>query len=68
LASLKFDPKAKALYVKLGKGKVVHTEPLNDSVFIDLDQNSNLIGTEVILPRDLPEETLKKITAKAVAK
>ena len=37
MASLKFDPKAKAFYVKLGKGKVVHTEPLSDSVFVDLD-------------------------------
>jgi len=68
LASLKFDPKAKALYVKLGKGKVACTEPLNDSVFVDLDQNSNLIGIEVILPRDLPAETVKKITTKAVAR
>lgn len=68
MALLKFDAKARALYVKMRKGKVAYTEPLNDSVFVDLDQNSNLIGIEVILPKDLPEDTVKKITAKAIAR
>jgi uncharacterized protein YuzE len=63
LVSLKYDDAAKAFYVKIHKGKIAQTEPLSDNVFLDLDASGKLIGMEVILPKDLPKETVKKITA-----
>jgi uncharacterized protein YuzE len=65
LASLKYDKMAKAFYVQLRKGKVTETEPLNDSVFIDLDKEGRLVGIEVVLPKDLPQEIASRIAAAA---
>lgn len=45
--------------------KTAETEPLNDSVFMDLDSTGRLVGIEVILPKELPLEVVKKITAAA---
>jgi uncharacterized protein YuzE len=65
LASLKYDPSSKALYVRIRAGKVAETEPLNDSVFMDLDRAGRLVGIEVILPKELSAEVTKKIVAAA---
>ena len=65
LASLKYDEATKALYVRIRSGKVAETEPLNDSLFIDLDDAGRLVGIEVILPKELPAEVVKKIIAAA---
>jgi len=54
---------AKALYVRIRRGRVVKTEVLNDSVFVDLDGEGRLIGIEVILPKDLPQEVASRIIA-----
>ena len=65
MASVTYDESAKALYVRVRKGKVAKTEPINDSVFLDLDTKENLVGIEVILPGDLPPETLRKLAVAA---
>jgi uncharacterized protein YuzE len=62
LASLKYDTRANAFYVKIRKGKVAQTEPISDSIFLDLDAKGKLVGVEVILPKDLPQETAKKLS------
>ncbi|MFQ6074856.1 MAG: DUF2283 domain-containing protein [Candidatus Bathyarchaeia archaeon] len=66
MASLRFDPKANALYVRIAEGRVAETEPLNDSMFVDLDGDGRVLGIEVILPKDLPKRMTKKI-AEAIA-
>ncbi len=65
MGSLKYDASTKALYVRVRAGKVAETEPLNDSVFIDLDRTGRLVGIEVILPKELPVEVVEKIAAAA---
>jgi len=65
LASVQYDESARALYVRLRRAKAAKTEPINDSVFIDLDARENIVGIEVILPRDLPRETLRKLAVAA---
>ncbi len=65
MASLKYDPSSKALYVKIREGKVAETEPLNDSVFMDLDRAGRLVGIEVILSKELSAEISKKLVAAA---
>lgn len=65
--SLKYDERAKALYLKLSEGKVVETEAVNDSIFFDLAEDGSLVGIEVILPKDIPEEKVKKLVARQAA-
>lgn len=61
LASLEYDAAAKAFYVRIKRGDVAETEPLSDSVFVDLDASGELLGMEVVLPKDAPQELLSKI-------
>lgn len=61
MASLKYDKAAGALYVTIRRGKVAETEPLNDGVFVDMDKQGKLIGIEVVLPKDLPQEIVSRI-------
>ncbi len=51
--------------MRIRAGKVTETEPLNDSVFMDLDKSGRLLGIEVILPKELSPEVAKKLTAAA---
>jgi len=66
LVSLRFDSKANALYMKIAEGRVSETEPLNDGVFIDLDEGGKILGIEIILPKNLSKKMVEKI-AQAVA-
>lgn len=61
MASLKYDATAKAFYVRVKNGIAAETEPLSDSVFLDLDASGQLLGIEVVLPKDLPQEIIGKI-------
>lgn len=61
MASVTYDDQAKAFYVKIRSGKITQTEPLSDSVILDLNEKGELLGMEVILPKDLPDETSKKL-------
>ena len=61
MASLRYDSVAKAFYVRVRSGKVAETEPLIDSVFLDLDAGGKLLGTEAILPKDITQEMVKQI-------
>jgi uncharacterized protein YuzE len=65
LASITYDKAAKVFYVQVRRGKVARTEPLNDSVFLDLDRAGRLIGIEVVLPKDLPPKIASTIAAAA---
>lgn len=65
MASLRYDAAAKTIYVRVRAGKVAETEPINDSIFMDLDRTGRLVGIEVILPQELPAEVVRKITAAA---
>lgn len=66
MASIRYDESAKTLYIRLRRGKSAKTEPINDRFLIDLDARENLVGIEVIFPRDLPQETLRKLAAAAM--
>ena len=66
MVSLRFDSKANALYMKIAEGRVSETEPLNDGVFIDLDEGGKILGIEIILPKNLSKKMVEKI-AQAVA-
>ncbi len=55
MVSVKFDPEVSAMFIRFKKGKVVESEPLADNVVVDLDENGEVIGIEILLP-ELKEE------------
>lgn len=61
MASLEFDDKVNALYVRLKKGKVSSTEPLADNMLVDLDKNGSVLGLELLLPQEIKTEIKAQI-------
>ena len=56
MASLEFDRKVDALYLRLRKGKVSSSEPLADNMLVDLDSKKRIIGLELLLPPNVRKE------------
>lgn len=61
MASLEYDKEARVLYVKFSAKKIKETEVLNDSTFFDIADDGSLVGIEIMLHEDLPEEKVKKM-------
>ncbi len=53
MASLEFDEDAGALYLRLGKGKVASSEPIADNMILDVDAKGELLGLELLLPKEI---------------
>jgi len=43
-----YDHTADALYIKLTEKLIITTQPINDSVLIDLDEDDQLVGIEIL--------------------
>ncbi len=56
MASLEFDRRVGALYLRLRKGKVSSSEPLADNMIVDLDSRKRVIGLELLLPPTMKKE------------
>jgi uncharacterized protein YuzE len=56
LASLEFDRKTDALYLRLRRGKVSSSEPLADNMVVDLDSKRRVLGLELLLPPTMDRE------------
>ncbi|HXW94082.1 MAG TPA: DUF2283 domain-containing protein [Nitrososphaerales archaeon] len=56
MASLEFDRKTDALYLRLRKGKVSSSEPLADNMVVDLDSRKRVVGLELLLPPTMNKE------------
>ena len=51
MVSVEFDPKVNAMYIRLKEVKVAESEPLADNVVVDIDENGEVVGIEVLLPK-----------------
>ena len=56
MASLEFDRKTDALYLRLKRGKVSSSEPLADNMVVDLDSKRRVLGIELLLPPTMDRE------------
>ena len=56
MASLEFDRKTDALYLRLRRGKVSSSEPLADNMVVDLDSKRRVLGLELLLPPTMDRE------------
>ena len=61
MASVTFDREAKALYVKVRKGKPVKTIPMGEGAFMDISKDGKAIGLEIVFPESTPQEDLDAI-------
>ena len=64
MVSVEFDPEVNAMFIRFKKGKVVESEPLADNVIVDLDENGEVTGIDILLPK--LEEGQKEFTRKFV--
>ncbi len=51
MASVEFDPKVNAIYIRLKEGKVEESEPLADNIIVNIDEEGEIVGIEVLLPK-----------------
>ena len=61
MASLEFDEKASAIYLKIKEGKIHETNPITDNIIIDLNEKGEIIGIEILLPPKLKKEIKTKL-------
>jgi uncharacterized protein YuzE len=68
MALVTFDREAKALYVKVGRGKPVKTIPMGEGAFMDVSKDGKAIGLEIVFPESTPQEALDAIigTSKSI--
>ena len=45
---VEFDQDVNALYIRLKKGKIKASEPLADNIVVDLDEDNEVIGIEIL--------------------
>jgi len=48
MVSLEYDPSCNALYIKIKKGKVAESEPISDNLIVDIDQEGEILGIELL--------------------
>ncbi len=48
MVSLEYDPSCNALYIKIKKGKVAESEPISDDLIVDIDQEGEILGIELL--------------------
>ena len=59
-----FDPEANALYVRIPNDnkKIVKTIPLNEGVYMDVNEDNEPVGIEYVFSQSIPVETLKVLS------
>jgi len=65
MVSVEYDPEANAIYIRIKKGEVETSEPLSDDIIVDLDQNGEVLGIEILLPKS---DVVKKLSLPKIAK
>ena len=62
MASVTYDPDAKALYIELKDGKkVAKTIPAGNDRYFDLDEDGKVIGVEILFAQDMPQDLIDAI-------
>ncbi len=59
---IKYDREADALYIELRKDKFCKNKKIDDSTIVDLDENNQIIGIEILgASKRIPSNSLSKI-------
>jgi len=65
MVSVEYEPDANAIYIRIKKGGVETSEPLSDDIIVDLDENGEVLGIEILLPKS---DVVKKLSLPKIAK
>ena len=66
MVSVEFDKEVNALYLRLKKGEIEKSEPVADNIVFDLNEEGNVVGIEILLPKTDPK--LLKVLASSTGK
>lgn len=55
MVSVEFDKEVNALYLRLKNGKIEKSDPVADNIVFDLNEEGNMIGIEILLPKTDPK-------------
>jgi len=59
---LSYDKKADALYLQIGDAPVARTETVRPGLMVDVDEDGNVIGIEVLsVARQMPDADLSRV-------
>jgi uncharacterized protein YuzE len=61
MALVTFDREAKALYIKLNRGRIAKTIPMWDGAFMDVSKDGKVIGLEIVFAESTPQEAIDAI-------
>lgn len=51
MSAVTYDPEANAVYLYIGKGKIVETEEVAPNIMFDYDAEGRVVGIEVLSAR-----------------
>ncbi|MEX2017506.1 MAG: DUF2283 domain-containing protein [Candidatus Pacearchaeota archaeon] len=64
-----YDPDADAIYIRLTNEKFNKTNIIDDNTILDLDQNGDVIGVELLfVSKRLPKDFFSKVTVETLNK
>lgn len=64
---IEYDKEADAVYIEFSKGEFAKNKKIDDSTIIDLDEDNNILGIEIInVSRRMPKDFLSNITVSNV--
>jgi uncharacterized protein YuzE len=65
MVSITFDREAKALYVKVHKGRPAKTIPMGKGFFMDISKDGKAIGLEIVFAESASQEAIDAIIGAA---
>lgn len=61
---IKYDPEADAMYIRLKKGKFYSNQKIDENTILDLDENGDLLGIEILFVKERIPDFLKELKDK----
>ena len=62
---ISYDKEADAMYIEFRKGKFAKTKKIDDFTIIDLDEQGNILGIELLdVSKRIPIESLSEVHVK----
>ena len=62
---INYDKKADAMYIGFRKGKFAKNKKIDDYTIVDLDENGNMLGIELLdVSKRIPQESLIQVNVK----
>ena len=62
---ISYDKQADAMYIEFRKGEFAKNKKVDDFTIIDLDENGNILGIELLdVSKRIPAESLTEVSVK----